>query len=35
MAFDITNTPASRLKSYTYLDAIEKDREGAQDTKEG
>jgi hypothetical protein len=35
MAFDITNTPASRIKSYTYLDAIEKDRECDEYTKEG
>jgi hypothetical protein len=35
MAFDIINTPVSRIKSYIYLDAIENDREGAQDTKEG
>lgn len=35
MAFDIINTPASRIKSYICLDAIEKDREGAEDTKEG
>lgn len=35
MAFDIINTPASRIKSYIYLDAIEKDRECDEDTKEG
>lgn len=35
MKWHSINTPASRIKSYTFLDAIEKDRECDEDTKEG